>query len=235
MAEYFPSSGGTSVLTVMAWLDTWLNTQRIERSTKDGYASAIKFWNGAICDHKQNTIGSMLLRSLKHSYALTAIANRPDLTGETINNYVSVLRDARSLAVRDNIMTSNPVDDVPRAKRQKPLPDPFSRYESEAIITEAARAYPGNVHNLIETWFWTGLRTSEILGLNWPNVDLASGNVLVANALVAGEERDRTKTSVARVVQLNSRALGAAETAYVYANEWRQSVSGPALRRRLEE
>jgi integrase len=209
MAEYFPSAGTASVLTVEAWFDTWLKAQRIERSTKDGYASAIKFWNSSICDNKQNTMGQMLLRSLKHSHVRIAIANRPDLSGKTINNYVSVLRDALSLAVRDRLMTSNPVDDVPRAKHQKPCPDPFSRDELEAIIAEAARTHPGNVHNLIETWFWTGLRTSEILGLDWPNIDLASGHILVAKALVAGEEKDRTKTSVARVVQLNSRARAA--------------------------
>jgi integrase len=36
----------------------------------------------------------MMLRTLKHSHVLTAIADRPDLSGKTINNYVSVLRDA---------------------------------------------------------------------------------------------------------------------------------------------
>jgi integrase len=101
MSEYFPTNGATSALTLAAWFDTWLGTQRIERSTKEGYMSAIKFWNGAACDRKQNTMGSVLVRSLKHSHVLMAIANRPDLSGKTINNYVSVLRDALSLAVRD--------------------------------------------------------------------------------------------------------------------------------------
>jgi integrase len=65
------------------------------------------------------------------------------------------------------------------------------------------------VHNMIEVWFWTGMRTSEVFGLDWPNVDLASGTILVASALVRGEFKDRTKTSVARLVKLNSRALAA--------------------------
>ncbi|MEM5384185.1 DUF3596 domain-containing protein [Paraburkholderia phymatum] len=209
MVEYFPASGSPSGMTVKGWLDTWLNTQRIEQSTKDGYNSAIKFWNGATCDDKMSTMGPMMLRSLKHTHVLTAIANRPNLTGKTINNYVSVLRDALSLAVKDKLMSSNPAEDVPRAKHQKPPPDPFSREESEFIIAEAERVYPGHVHNLIETWFWTGLRTSEILGLEWPNVDFSMGQVLVASALVGGEQKDRTKTAVARIVQLNSRAMSA--------------------------
>jgi len=114
------------------------------------------------------------------------------------------------------VIAYNPVDDVPRAKHQKQPPDPLSREESEAIIMEAARAYPGHVHNLIELWFWSGLRTSEILGLDWRNVDLARGHILVAKALVAGEEKDRTKTSVARVVQLNSRARAAVQRQRIF-------------------
>ncbi|WP_347880271.1 tyrosine-type recombinase/integrase [Burkholderia stagnalis] len=61
----------------------------------------------------------------------------------------------------------------------------------------------------IDFWFWTGLRTSEIFGLQWLNVDLPSGTILVAEAPVGGEQQDRTKTAVARTVRLSSRALSA--------------------------
>jgi integrase len=209
MIEYFPASGSPTGVTVRAWLDTWLKTQRIEQSTRDGYKSAIKFWDEAAFDDKLSQIGPSTLRALKHTHILTAIANRPDLSGKTINNYVSVLRDALSLAVKEKMIASNPVDGVPRASHQKAIPDPFSRDESEAIIAEAAAAYPGHVHNMIETWFWTGLRTSEIISLVWPNIDFAHGQILVASALVAGEQKDRTKTSVARILHLNSRAVAA--------------------------
>lgn len=209
MAEYFPASGAGGTLTVGHQLDTWLAAQRIESSTKAGYESAIRFWKAAVCDARQTDIGPLSLRALKHSHILTAIANRPDLSGKTVNNYVSVLREALELAVRDRLITENPAADVPRAKHQKQPPDPFSREEADRVIAEVARAYPGQVENLVEFWFWTGMRTSEIFGLKWANVDLASGTVLVAEALVRGEHKDRTKTAVARTVRLNSRALAA--------------------------
>ena len=45
MAEYFPASGDSGeALTVGRQLDLWLATQRIEKSTRAGYQSAIKFW-----------------------------------------------------------------------------------------------------------------------------------------------------------------------------------------------
>lgn len=210
MSEYFPSKGDATSLLLGDWLDKWLAAQRIERSTRDGYATAIKFWKETACDEAQSKpTGSVSIRSLKAIQIQTAIANRPDLSGKTVNNYLSVLRAALSLAVKDKFIKESPADAVPRAKHQKPPPDPFAREESDRIIAEAERAYPGQVHNLAEFWFWTGLRTSEIYGLEWPQIDLASATMLVAKAYVRGEQLDRTKTKVARLVHLNSRAMAA--------------------------
>ncbi|WP_230953308.1 tyrosine-type recombinase/integrase [Burkholderia stagnalis] len=80
------------------------------------------------------------------------------------------------------------------------------------------------MHNLIDLRFWTALRTSEIFGLQWLNVDLPSGRILVAEALVRGEHKDRTKTAVARTVRLNSRALSALKRQRVFTG-----IAGAAI------
>lgn len=201
MAESFPSSSDGTALTVGSQLDDWLATQRIEQSTKSAYESAIRFWKAGI--------GQKPLRSLRHSQILTVLAQRPDLSGKTINNYVSVLREALELAVTDGLLTANPAAKVPRAKHQKEPPDPFNRVEADLIIEDLRSRHPGPVFNMVEFWFWTGLRTSEIFALSWENVDLASGSALIAEALVRGIHKDRTKTNVARTIKLNSRALAA--------------------------
>lgn len=202
LAEYFPANGeADQILTVERQLSDWLAAQRIEESTKAGYQSAIKFWSTAL--------PGKAVKTLKLSEILKVIAARPDLSGKTINNYVSVLREALDLAVRDGIIQDNPAKDVPRAKHQKDPPDPFTREESAKIIADAEAHYPGQLHNFIEFWFWTGLRTSEIFALDWNNVDLASGSILIAEANVRGVVKNRTKTNTARTVKLNSRALGA--------------------------
>ncbi|WP_441460775.1 tyrosine-type recombinase/integrase [Burkholderia thailandensis] len=210
MVEYFPEDGTTTSLLLGDWLDRWLAAQRIEKSTKDGYTTAIKFWKETPRDLGQTRpLGGVSIKSLKTIDIQTAVANRPDLTGKTINNYLSVLRSALSLAVKDKLIVESPADAVPPAKHQKQPPDPFSAEESNSIIACAERSYPGQVHNVTEFWFWTGLRTSEIYGLEWPHVDFASGTLLIAKAFVRGEQMDRTKTKVARLVILNSRALAA--------------------------
>jgi integrase len=210
MAEYFPSAGGTTAFSVKQWLDTWLAALRIEASTRAGYGAALRFWDAVACDkHQAKPMGPTPLRALKPSHILTAMANRADLSGKTINNYLSVLRTALDLAVKDKVIFENPAADIAPAKHQKAPPAPFSRVESDAILAEVARAHPEQIYNLTEFWFWTGLRTSEILGLEWGNVDLASNTVLVASAYVRRQQKDKTKTAVARTVHLNSRALAA--------------------------
>lgn len=201
MAEYFPASGNGGALLLGDWLDTWLAAQNIQSSTKSGYTSAAKFW--------KNALGDRALRALKLSHIKTVVAARPDLTGKTINNYVAVLRQALDLAVADRVLTANPAEDVPRAKHQKPPPDPFTREEAEAIIADMAKHYPEQVYNMTEAWFFSGPRTSEVFGLRWPNVDLRSKQFRVTETVVRGEHKDSTKTDSARDVIMNSRAHAA--------------------------
>jgi len=200
-AEYFPASGAGSAITVSGQLATWLSAQRIEISTRAGYESAIRFWT--------SSIGSQPLRALRPSHILTAIAARPGLSGKTVNNYVSVLRESMALAVADRLLDDNPAASIPRARHQKEPPDPFEASERDAIVAEAKRSIPASVANLVQFWFWTGMRTSEIAGLQWSSVDLASGRVVISEALVRGSAKRTTKTATARTVILNSFALEA--------------------------
>lgn len=202
MAEYFPASGDGGALTVAGQLDTWLLAQRIEDSTRKSYASAIKFW-------REVGLGAKLLRALRKSDILLALAQRPALSGKTVNNYMIALRQAIQLAVDDKIITENPVELVVAAAHQKPPPDPFTLDEAERIIARCRKHYPEQVANTVEFWFWTGLRTSELFGLQWANVDLASGTMLVCEGVVAGKRKATTKTNTARTVTLHDRAIAA--------------------------
>ncbi len=98
---------------------------------------------------------------------------------------------------------------MPRAKPQKKPTDPFSLAEAEAIIEDMRTHYPQPIWNMVEWWFFTGVRTSELAGLHWGKTDLFGGTFVVDEALVRGNEEDSTKTGVARTVILNSRALAA--------------------------
>lgn len=49
------------------------------------------------------------------------------------------------------------------------------------------------IHNYIALWFWSGLRTSEINGLEWRYVDFKDNTIAIERVLVAGEEKNRTR------------------------------------------
>lgn len=209
-AEYFPASGDVGqVRTVEHQLAEWLGAQRIEATTRAGYDSAIRFWSAAFPGKP--------LRALKHSEILKAIADRPDLSGKTINNYVSVLRKALQLAIADKLLQDNPADGIPAASHQREPPDPFDAGERDIIIAHFARA-DARLGNMVQFWAWTGLRTSELFALRWADVDLRSGEIQVSAATVAKQRRKSTKTSTARVVKLNSMAMQAlqAQRAHTY-------------------
>lgn len=210
LAEYFPASGDTaSALTVERQLHDWLAAQRIEPSTRAGYDSAIRFWQAAL--------PGKALTALKPSEIMRAIAARSDLSGKTVNNYVSVLRSALDLAIRDRALRDNPAAAIPAASHQRMPPDPFASDERDIIIKHFERA-DARLGNLVQFWAWTGLRTSELFALQWADCDLRSGAIQISAATVQHTRRQATKTSTARVVKLNSRALQAlqAQRAHTY-------------------
>jgi len=201
MAEYFPEAGVAGApLTVGAQLDLWLGLQSaLEPSTLRGYEIAVRWW--------QARMGNEPLRAVKHSTILAALATQPMWTGKTRNNVVSVLRQAIQLALRDQIITNNPLDGLEAAPHQKRLPDPFTLEEVELILTDMRKHYPAQIGNYFEFKFFTGLRTSESLGLRWGAIDWRHGSMVISEGVVQGKHKDRTKTNVARTVQLNSRAI----------------------------
>lgn len=206
--EYFPANGDThEETTVGDLLDTWLAAQRLAPSTRKGYASAVAFWK-AHPAKPAVPVGERAVRGLKYSHIKTVLAERTDLSGKTINNYVQVLREAMAMAKKDGDLTVNPVVEVEAAKYQKPEVDPFSAEEAKRIAAHIAREHPEQVANMVAFWMWTGLRTSELFGLTWDKVDFARAEVRISEAVVRGQRKD-TKTSTARNVRLNSIALAA--------------------------
>lgn len=202
-ADYFPASPNATTgqgVTVADRLDLWLDVQTDkESSTRKGYTVAVNFWKARI--------GSKPLRSLVHSDILAALATEPDWTGKTRNNKTSVLRSALALAIRDGVIKSSAIEGLESASHQRREADPFTIQEAETIIEALTTHYDEQVARYFGVKFYTGLRTSESLALRWDWIDWRQKVMAVAEAVVLGEHKDRTKTNRVRYVKLNSRAL----------------------------
>lgn len=200
MADYFPEEAQIGSGTVADMLDGFIRSLRAPASTKAKYSSAAKFWSAEI--------GTRPARLIKPSEIRTAIAAHPQKSGKTLNDYLSVLRQAFNAWMDDGVIESNPTAKIDALPHQKEPPDPFDHREMEIIIAELAHQDPAHGDHA-EFRFFTGMRTGELLGLQWSSVDFRRKQVMVREAFVRGEQKDSVKTGRVRFVDLNSRALAA--------------------------
>lgn len=202
-ADYFPASKLATTgkpKTVGEHLEDWIKLQpTLADSTIKAYRIAVDFW--------KSQIGEKPLQGLRHSDILTALATKPEWSGKTRNNKASVLRQALGLAMRDEVIRSNPIDGLEAASHQQESPDPFSLEEAEQIISYMAQKYGRNIADYFEFKFFTGLRTGESLALRWENIDFNRKQMLVSESVTLGLHKASTKTNKARIVELNTRAM----------------------------
>lgn len=112
------------------------------------------------------------------------------LSKSRIDNLLTPIRGALKQAVEDGAIAKNPLEgfEVRRIKTgtEREI-DPFTPEEIEAL----GRTDCGSLWRF---WAWTGLRSGEVIGLRWADVDLARGTISVRRAVRRGREK-QPKTS----------------------------------------
>jgi len=205
-----------SLMTVGDYLlGEWLpaHAQQIRGNTLDSYRSAISCH---IAPHigalRLQQVGPRDLNRLYQTLGESGSQSGGPLSPKTIRNAHVVLRRAFEDAVRWGLLRRNPVAAAspPSNGGRGRVPDPWQRHE----LLRFLRYVEGTPHEAL--WFvagTTGMRRSEILGLRWMDVDLASGRLSVVQTvvLVKGSPqlgRPKTKRS-ARRVHLDERTVAA--------------------------
>jgi integrase len=202
------------LMTVGDWLDKWLDRQKVEckASTYDGYRKIV-------IGKLDPWFGKLKLSELKRKNVRERLAAYP-AGNKTLGNIQSVLRAALTAAVDDELIEMNPLAGYTYRKKGAPKDDdeidPFDRVEQSAILA----ALDGQGRNLVQFAFWTGLRTSELVALDWGDIDLVRGVVRITRALTQhSDEPEKTKTDAGRrevkLLQLAAEAL-AAQKAHTY-------------------
>jgi integrase len=154
-------------------------------------------------------IGAELFEKVRYS-TLVRIADAWKWKKKTYNNAISVLRCAFDYGYRDHPEKHNPATGLKCfriTKKDRPVVDPFSIQEAEALIAALHRDWGEAQGNYDEFRFFTGLRPSEQIALLVSDCDLVQAKISVSKARVDGRDKDRTKTSEDRLVELCPRAL----------------------------
>ncbi|HIE55525.1 MAG TPA: hypothetical protein EYP90_10145, partial [Chromatiaceae bacterium] len=172
--------------------------------------------------------GSLMLTELKWPMIRDWVKSH-DWSRKTQNNKLNLLRRALNEAVEQELIHHHPMANKVIRRRKsrahasassKSKIDPFNQEERTALINTAH----GQLKNLIQFGFWTGLRLSELFALNWGNIDWINKRVYVEGALTQdAEEIEATKTEAGeRIVQLLPPAIAAlkAQKEYTFLQGW---------------
>ncbi|WP_253277061.1 tyrosine-type recombinase/integrase [Pseudomonas fluorescens] len=210
-AELFPSSSYTTTNLCPLfgeYAQAWIDSREIVRGTRCNYLSMFNlYWMPALAREPLDRITSMTLRKI--------ISATPWKTTSIKRSAISVLGSLFKTAVTDELIERSPTASIEKPAKNKKVVDPFSAQEADAIIEWMYANFTNPRLQMyapyFEFAFYTGMRTGEIAGLRWDEVDRNKRIAHICRIVVDGKIEERTKTRNTRAVMLNSRALHALE------------------------
>lgn len=196
------STNKGNLITISAALKQWMKISRrnLELSTIRGYESVIYH-------HLIPSFGHLTLTELTTAH-ISEWIQQLDISNKRINNILSPLR----LTYKDNFnngtINKNLLERVPVLSVKQKEPKPLKPSEMKKVLQQLS----GQAHNLIQFAFWTGLRTSELIGLRWEDIDFENNRFYVRVAIVNGNEKAPKTTSGSRTVRLNDHSLASLQS-----------------------
>lgn len=182
--------------TVADFLDAWLARQEnvLSASTLEGYGKIVK---GVL----KPAFGKHILSSFRRTHAREWAAKQT-FSNKRMTNVLSVMRTALTEAVEDEVLHKNVLDGWTYQRNEAPNADddvdPFTSDEQATLLS----AIDGQERNLFQFAFWTGLRTSELIALQWTDIDWNRNLVRVQRAQTraarVAKKVEGTKTRASR-------------------------------------
>ncbi|NER49432.1 MAG: tyrosine-type recombinase/integrase [Symploca sp. SIO1A3] len=118
------------------------------------------------------------------------------------------LRAACNWAIANDLISTNPFAKLPKSQTSKPEIQPFTRYERDLIIESFEKSVYYNYYSpFVKFLFWSGVRTSEAIGLRWGDIDEQLEFINISESLVNGNRKD-TKNHQARRFPINKAIYG---------------------------
>lgn len=128
----------------------------------------LKIINRTLGTRRLDSITSWDIEQLKAS-------RREQISPATVNRYIALLKCMFNLAIKWGKAETNPVTGVSRYKEPERLDRVLTRDE-EAALLEAA---PPHVKPVVTIGLNSGMRSSELLSLDWAQVDMIGGTITV--------------------------------------------------------
>ena len=164
--------------TVEAWLTQWLElfcAPKVKPLTLAAYQTSIR-------THILPTIGALRLQAVRGTH-VQKIYNgmiEQGLSPKTVKNTSAILHKSFSVALKQGLIQSNPVDAAELLKAQHKEISPLSDSEIPLFL-DAIEDSP--MRNAFALSLFAGLREGECLGLSWRQVDFEAGTLTIDQQL----------------------------------------------------
>lgn len=143
------------------FLTRWLEAKQkhIASSTFEGYRKLVEL-------RLIPALGDHILVDLKRKTVRDWL-DKLEVGNKTLSNIQSCLRSALNDAIDEELIETNPLAAWTYSRKSAPVDDddvdPFTPEEQRAILA----ACTGQARNFIQFALWTGMRTSELVALDW--------------------------------------------------------------------
>ncbi|MEZ8196221.1 Arm DNA-binding domain-containing protein [Vibrio cortegadensis] len=219
---------------------TWLAEMKVEWS-KGHYEDV----EGVLNKYLLPTFGNKKISAINKGQILqfrSILAKVPGRKGSflspsRINHIMTPLRVLLNEAA-DRYDFTSPWKNIKALKVGRTEVDPFSVAEVNHFLSEV----PNNFRSYYITRFFTGLRTGEIDGLMWDDVDLTNKTITVRKSLVRGELSGLKTEGSYRVISLTDSVVDALKThkqtaylkdKYVFTNAKRKPLNYAVVSRTI--
>ena len=110
-----------------------------------------------------------------------AVLKEKNLKSRTIGRRLSALRSFFKFLIREGLLKNNPVAGLSSPKQDKPLPLFLTEEEVVKLIDSVQLKNERDYRDraVIETFYSTGIRVSELVGINIEDIDFIGGVVKV--------------------------------------------------------
>lgn len=184
--DWLKATGGEaveSIQTVQKWAATWLGVNKKGRVAPKTYENYEYYINKFIIPQ----IGRMKLDSVRPVHIESIFASAASLSHSARNEIKVCLNGIFKSARKNRLCKTNPAEDITLQRDPDKPPKVHTRDEVRTILGYASSHKWGSY---VELALYTGLRTEELCGLMWADVDLDNGTLKICRVIAEVENTD---------------------------------------------
>ena len=156
-------------------------SQYLKKTTFNCYSDSLK--------HLLPIIGKMKLGIITPNTMFEYISlkkRETKLSNTTINKHLTLTKSILSHAVKQRLLTHNPLDDFKKLPENKTEQICLTEKEVFAVLDVAKKYYP-DFYPLLLTAIFTGARQGELLSLTWDHINFVEGYIKIDKRVYDGE------------------------------------------------